>query len=95
MVRFATLATKHPGFAEEQEWRILYAPTLQESKWVTNEIVTLDGIPQLVYKLPLQNISEVGLTAGIPELLDRIIIGPTQFLSLLAGLFRRCLKRRV
>jgi hypothetical protein len=79
MLRFATLSTKHPGFAEEREWRVVYGPSLEKSPYITNEVVTVNGAPQLVYKLPLKNIAEVGLVAAIPDILDRIIIGPTQF----------------
>jgi hypothetical protein len=79
MLRFAALSTKHPAFEEEREWRILYTPSLQESRWITHEVIALNGVPQLIYKLPLENITEVGLVARIPDLLDRVIIGPTAF----------------
>jgi hypothetical protein len=91
MLRFAALSTKHPGFAEEKEWRVLFGPTLQSSKWITSEIITLNGVPQPVYKLPLENIPEVSLVAGIPDLLDRIIIGPTQFPVALGSAFEQLL----
>jgi len=90
MLRFAALSTKHPGFAEEKEWRILFWPISAEpSPWIKSEVISVGGVPQLVYKLPLENISDVGLVAGIPDLLDRIIIGPTQFPAALGLAFQR------
>jgi len=77
--RFA-IATKHPGFEEEKEWRLYYRPTQKESAGMTMETVVLGGVPQKVYKLRLANEPENGLHgADIPSLLDRIIIGPTAF----------------
>jgi hypothetical protein len=44
------------------------------------EICTIGGIPQPVYKIPLRNIPEEDFVGvEIPELLDRIIIGPTEY----------------
>jgi Protein of unknown function (DUF2971) len=79
MLRFAALSTKHPAFEEEKEWRVLYTPSLEKSRWIAHEVIALNGVPQWVYKLPLENIAEVGLVARIPDLLDRVIIGPTGF----------------
>jgi hypothetical protein len=91
MLRFAALSTKHPGFAEEKEWRVLFGPTLQPSRWITSEVTALKGVPQLVYKLPLANIAEVNLVAGIPDLLDRIVVGPTEFPVALCSAFQQLL----
>ncbi len=77
--RFAALSTKHPGFAEEREWRVIYSPTLNSSDKLIPEIVTISGEPQKIYKIPMTNFPEQGFTgATIPELFDRIIIGPTE-----------------
>lgn len=79
LFRFA-IATKHPGFKEEKEWRLFYRPSEQISPGMTEETVALNGIPQKVFKLRLANDPEVGLhAADIPSLLDRIIVGPTEF----------------
>src|SRR5690606_23126401 len=32
MLRFTTLCTKHPAFAEEREWRVIYSPSLERSE---------------------------------------------------------------
>ncbi|UWQ03968.1 DUF2971 domain-containing protein [Aliiroseovarius crassostreae] len=79
LFRFA-IATKHPGFAEEKEWRLFFRPTERTSPGMTEETVVLGGVPQKIYKLRLANEPENGLHgADIPSLLDRIIIGPTEF----------------
>jgi hypothetical protein len=76
----AVLSTKHPGFAEEREWRVIYSPTIEHSDKIEASVETIGGVPQRVYKIPLVNHPEEGFTgATIPELLDRIIIGPTQY----------------
>jgi len=78
--KLLALCSKHPGFDEEKEWRIIYTPGLENSKRMESEIVEVRGIPQTVYKIPLENVPDEGLEGiEIPELLDRIIIGPTQY----------------
>ena len=79
MLRMAAISTKHPGFREEREWRVVYCPTLEESRYLEREVVIVNGVPQPIYKIPLQNISEVGFFAEIPNLLDRVIIGPSEY----------------
>lgn len=76
---FAVLSTKHPGFAEENEWRVIYrTPAPGEPHNVPSMVVSVGGIVQMVHYLPMQNIPEHGLqNAELNELLDRIIIGPT------------------
>jgi hypothetical protein len=77
---FATLCTKHPGFQEEREWRVVHAPQIHPSKRLVKSVETVRGIPQPVYKIPLQNIPDEGLMGiEIPQLVDRIIIGPTSY----------------
>lgn len=79
-MRSAVLSTKHPGFSEEREWRLIYDPANDEKGRVKTDLVTLEGIPQRIYKVPFENYPEDGFTgATIPELLDRIIVGPTEF----------------
>jgi hypothetical protein len=79
MLRFAALCTKHPGFAEEKEWRVVYCPTLEESPHLIKEIRVIRGVPQPIYKIPLRDIPEAGFLGAIPALINRIIIGPTQY----------------
>ncbi|UWR40262.1 DUF2971 domain-containing protein [Phaeobacter inhibens] len=79
LFRFA-IATKHPGFSEEKEWRLYYRPSERKSPGMMKETVVLNGIPQIVYKLRLADEPDNGLHgADIPSLLDRIIVGPNEF----------------
>jgi len=74
------IATKHPGFEEEQEWRIYYRPTERKSPAVSEDVVVLNGVPQKIYKLRLADEPKNGLFgADIPSLLNKLIIGPTPY----------------
>jgi hypothetical protein len=93
MLFHTAIGTKHPGFEEEQEWRLYYRPNEQQSKVVRPMTVVIDGVPQLVYVLPLRNDPSNGLYgADIPSLLDRVIIGPTEFPYVSAQAFRTILR---
>lgn len=76
----ASLSTKHPGFAEEKEWRIIYSPTLLgKSTLMKEDIETVGGVPQKVVKLPLSADDASGYTGfAIAEILEEIIVGPTE-----------------
>ncbi|MDF7776029.1 DUF2971 domain-containing protein [Sphingomonas sp. AOB5] len=81
VLRIALVATKHPGFHEEREWRIIHHPRSVPPE-ATNHIsalnVEIGGIPQTIYKIPLINYPDQGLAgATLPEALHRVIIGPT------------------
>jgi len=78
--RYAVLCTKHPGFREEKEWRVIASPTMYPSARLSKEVVVVRGVPQMVVKLPLVDVPSEGLVGlAIPELLERVIIGPCQF----------------
>jgi Protein of unknown function (DUF2971) len=76
--RYATLCTKHPGFFEEREWRIIYSPAIEKSDIITENIESVNGIPQRVCKLPLNDVPHLGINGiELPKLINRIIVGPT------------------
>lgn len=76
----AALCVKHKGFEEEKEWRIVFTPKLSASSRLIPAVETVSGIPQKIFKIPFSNVPEEGFYgATIPELLDRVIIGPTQY----------------
>jgi len=76
----AAVSLKHEGFKEEKEWRVIYVPELNPSKLISRKIETIDGVPQNVYQIPLEdNPSENVVGVAIPELIDRIIIGPSEY----------------
>lgn len=80
MLRFAVLCTKHPGFHEEREWRVVASPAMYPSELLSASVEVVRGIPQTVLKINLQNHPDQGLTGlALPELLNRIIIGPCEF----------------
>jgi hypothetical protein len=75
--RSAVLCTKHPGFHEEREWRVIYSPSYAKSNRIKTEIESINGTPQPICKIPLANVPEEGLTGiELPELVERVIIGP-------------------
>jgi hypothetical protein len=80
MLRFAVLCTKHPGFAEELEWRVIGSPTMHPSQRVRSEVEVVRGVPQKVMKIKLENVPEEDFVGAAPsELIERIIIGPCEF----------------
>jgi hypothetical protein len=71
---------KHEGFREELEWRLLYAPKRGSSPLMEYETKVIGGIPQIVYKLPLDvAVSDTLADLDISRIFDRLIIGPSQF----------------
>lgn len=89
-----TLTVKHPGFAEEKEWRVIHSPTIEASEYMTHSIECINGIPQEIFKVKLQNFPEVGIVNLEPnELINRIIIGPTEHPLVLFKSFVKTLER--
>jgi len=87
------LCVKHPGFLEELEWRVVYTPVLKKSEHVGSSIESIGGVPQEVHKIPLANLPEYNLhNIEIPELVERIIIGPTDHQRVLGHTFTRLLE---
>lgn len=77
---FGVTCTKHPGFGEEREWRLIHVPAMHQSPVLERSIKNVGGVPQPVYEIPLKNRPEEGLVGiEIPELIERVIIGPTEF----------------
>jgi hypothetical protein len=80
MLLSAMVCLKHEGFNEEREWRIIHAPARHSSEHIKSSIEVIASVPQRVYKIPLQSNEAAGLTGLNPhELIDRVIIGPTQY----------------
>lgn len=73
------LTTKHSGFEEESEWRVIHRDALQPvPNAPPSKIVSVNGIVQKVFYLPMKNIPEHGLVnADLNSILFKIIIGPT------------------
>lgn len=78
--RAAILCTKHPGFHEEREWRVIYSPSFQKSDRLIPDLKTIRGVPQPICRIPLKDVPEENLVGiEIPQFIDRVIIGPTQY----------------
>jgi hypothetical protein len=78
--RYATVCTKHPGFREEREWRVAYNPKWEQSSRIVQAVETIRGVPQIVQKIPLVDVPDEGLVGiSVPDLVERVIIGPTNF----------------
>ena len=76
--RYGMICCKHPGFAEEREWRIVYNAQRDTKKVITPTVEFVNGIAQPVYSIPLKAIPGYA-NLEIGEILDRVIIGPTQY----------------
>ncbi len=75
---FAALSTKHPGFAEEREWRMAFTPTLQPQGDLARAVELCRGEPQVVYKLPLARRAPAGASLALADVLESLIIGPCE-----------------
>jgi hypothetical protein len=70
------VAIKHPGFAEEREWRFIYmsdfaTPEMEQRR----AAVVFNGVPQIVYKLPIYLPSDENYHLA-SLFMEKIIIGP-------------------
>ena len=78
---FETLSVilKHPGFHEEREWRSVYPAHLTLPMYeLKQEVVTLNGVPQPVFIMPLEDRSKEGFgDTSVESLLKKIVIGPS------------------
>ncbi|MBZ0089416.1 MAG: DUF2971 domain-containing protein, partial [Thermoanaerobaculia bacterium] len=79
MFKWAALSIKHPGFVEEQEWRVVYTPSLERSDVIAPDVKLIRGVPQTVYKLPLRKFDGTTFSTAVPDVIDKIIIGPTAY----------------
>jgi len=71
---------KHEGFREEREWRVIYAPRRTPSPLMEHSIEIIGGIPQPVYKMPLDvKVSPALADLDISRLFDHLIIGPSPY----------------
>ena len=86
---------KHEGFLEEREWRVIYWPQRSLSPLMESSIEIVGGIPQIVYKLPLdREKSDVLADLDLARLFDRLIIGPSQFSLPMCEAFTKALTAR-
>ena len=71
---------KHEGFHEEREWRAIYSPKRAPSPLMEVSIEVIGGLPQPVYKIPLDVRVHPDLaTLDFATAFDRLIIGPSPY----------------
>jgi hypothetical protein len=92
LLKFFALKSKHDGFVEEEEWRLIYLPERDregkfKDKIKFHYVVGPRGVePKLIFKIqPLDPVQ----TWKFADILDRIILGP----SLSSWLARRGVER--
>lgn len=84
MIKTAVVSVKHPGFKEEREWRVI--ADMNSCKGLKLDTIAVNGIPQLVMKLPLTAEMENNRKGfSIPANLDHLIIGPTPYPAVIAN----------
>lgn len=101
-LHFASLSTKHPGFVDEREWRLTYSADpaneqmsdeeFNSTNVLQRQFITVNGLPQRIYKVPFKDFGEHGSTA-LPEVLRQAIVGPSQFPMVLADALNVALLR--
>jgi hypothetical protein len=71
---------KHDGFHEEREWRAIYCPKCYASPLMESAIEVVGGVPQLVYKLPVDVTASPALAdLDFSRMFHRLIIGPSPY----------------
>lgn len=93
-LKIFSLFSKHSGFTEENEWRVVYMSERDKSeafKSMLSYAITARGAePKLKLKIkPLDGIFSVDLS--LEKLIDRIILGPTTSTVLAANSIKRVL----
>jgi hypothetical protein len=84
-LRFIAICTKHPAFKEEQEWRIVSSPSLQQSNYVKQYQEVIGEIPQPVLKIELKDQPDEGLIGlQLEDFIEEILIGPCEYPSIVA-----------
>jgi hypothetical protein len=103
-IHFACLGTKHPGFAEEREWRVTYSANpasehiddeeFNQQNRIKREFRTVNGLPQRIYKVPFVDYPEEGVQGlTLPAILKRVVIGPTQYPIVIADALHVAMRR--
>jgi DUF2971 family protein len=92
----AAICVKHEGFKEEQEWRIVYLPGFYPPPTpplIEREIVTIGGVPQPIYKFPLDvSVAPEIASLDVAAMFDRLIIGPARFPFVMFEAFKKTLE---
>ena len=80
MLLAGVVCLKHEGFQEEREWRAIYTPKFWPSQLMESSTEVVAGIPQVIYKIPLDaSVSGYLADLDFAKLFDRLIVGPTPY----------------
>ena len=80
VIQVFALTTKHIGFLEEQEWRLIYMPDRDQDQVLKDQFDYVIGSRGVEPKLKLKIAPLPGVTppaVSLDTLLNRIILGPT------------------
>ncbi|MCK1620792.1 DUF2971 domain-containing protein [Bradyrhizobium sp. 159] len=96
-IKAFALITKHVGFREENEWRIIYVPELDPNGLLTSQFgyfVSPRGAePKLKLKIaPVQNYDGTGFRLSLANLFHSALLGPSISSPLAKEAFRRLLR---
>ena len=80
MMVMAAISLKHPGFAEEDEWRLLYLPETWKSDLIVMKQENIRGKNEIVCKLPFAAFEQVGIRGmDTNTCIENVIVGPGKF----------------
>jgi hypothetical protein len=96
-IKAFALITKHIGFAEENEWRIIYVPELDRAGLLVPQfsyhISPRGAEPKLKFKIaPVQNYDGTGYRLSVANLFHSALLGPSIASPLTKEAFRRLLR---
>ncbi|HEV2620587.1 MAG TPA: DUF2971 domain-containing protein [Frateuria sp.] len=88
-----SLFSKHHGFREEKEWRVVYSSYLDDESLLKQRLWYLVGPNgvQPKFRLPLAGLPEMGGEAKIDDLVSRVLLGPTSSSLMSMAAVRRML----
>jgi hypothetical protein len=87
-----SLSSKHPGFEEEQEWRVIYLPDRDDKKLMDAQRTYLRRNNTIEPKLrfPIEPLKiEPRQTWTFDSIVERVVLGPTHFSPSAVNLARR------
>lgn len=86
-LQYIILSTKHPGFKEEREWRIIHS-RVYENTHLKESIEIINEVPQVVFKVNMEYmLLNDQLSNPISKVIEKIIIGPTDNSNILCDAF--------
>jgi hypothetical protein len=94
-IRGFALVTKHNGFAEEAEWRVVYIPDLDPEKLLVGQfgyhISPRGAEPKLKFKIEPVAHKDAPARLSLANMLEFILLGPSHSSVLAQEAFRRML----